>query len=257
MKQLLLAIALMATTITRAQIVMETNYPLHSQLTVVKIEGEGEKYLGAHAPSKTVTLYNPDHSVFRSFQPNPILFKPFAMYASYPSKYLFDADAGIEVLVAVIDTTGQSFVYNLLLCNEDGSIQHYFSLSFGAQLVQVAGAWKLITTQPMQTPPSTEVWALPGQWTGILPKDTTGPIWGSLSPSPMSNFALLRYVLPGGASSATVTVKNMSGQQVAWYHLTDRSGAQRIDRGSLPAGVYTWTLTAGNGEYISDKFVIQ
>lgn len=254
MKQLIMAILLAATvTAAQAQITHEKTHALHPQLSVCKIEGEPDMYLGADRFSKKVTIYRTDHTVYKTITPQPFAQAIETMGASYATRYLFDNDADIEVLVQYTVNNFGILDYGMSVYNEDGSLLHHFAHSANGHVVNVNGALKLITEQPMQTPPSTEVWALPGTYAGIQKPGKETSIATTLYPNPVIDLAVLAYTLPDGVKSAGVNIFNAAGQLVQSYTATSNNQNITIRRSGLPAGVYFYTFDGGE----SNRFEIK
>ena len=78
-----------------------------------------------------------------------------------------------------------------------------------------------------------------------------------LSPSPATSFATVEYVLPKGATQATLDITNVLGVTVLSVGLEGNRGSRVLDLSGQPSGLYFITVTDQNGQRCVRKVVKQ
>jgi len=158
---------------TRAQATLEKIYPAlgittFNEFYLVELEVNGWKYVGLDKAAMTVTLFNMDHTVWKTILLGNALDISTSSNGKdvlYISQHLFDLDDGVE-LMFVCQGSGQ---FNTELINEDGSIlQSYWACVPGVILnapqeqlpiYNTPNGTKMILSQ---TTGEATVWSLPG-----------------------------------------------------------------------------------------------
>lgn len=250
----ILTIAMMALLISaKAQVTLEHSYSSNWQMEVVNIEGDGYKYLGVDTATKDIKIYNTDHSLWKTIHTSIPQASLIYSVNSFASKYLFNADNKIEVMVlyAIIP----SYTYKAELYNEDGTILNTFNNTSSYNIANVDGDWKLLIRNGT-SPQYTDVYSLPGQWTGISVTGKASPS-SNIFPNPLEDAATIRYELPAGCTQATLAIYNMAGQQLRSYNITNQFSDIVIDKGTLPTGNYIYDITTPNGRQPGQKFMIR
>lgn len=253
MKQLLFAL-LLSPLAAGAQVTLEKSYATAYQTQVVYIENEGAKYFNVSDQHNKAYIYNADHSVWKTINLNLI----GGVTHMHPtpalvSKYLFDSDAEIEFLVTYY--VGATSYTDLI--NEDGTLIKRFNNCVYADLLHVNNDWKLLATISGSSHVYTDVYALPGQYTGILPQDGKESPEASLYPNPVETSATLRYSLPNGTHTGSIKVYNSAGAMVRNYTVSSQHDNILIYKNELPAGVYTYSVSAPGYQAVADKFIIR
>ena len=78
-----------------------------------------------------------------------------------------------------------------------------------------------------------------------------------VSPSPATNSAMVEYVLPDGATHATLELVNTLGVKALTVELEGNRRNKTIDLSGLPSGLYFITVTDRNGQRLVRKVVKQ
>lgn len=252
MKQLLFAL-LLSPLAAGAQVTLEKDYTNAYQTKVVDIEGEGQKYINVSDQNNRVMIYNADHSVYKAININPVSgVSGFYGAPSFASKYLFNNDAKIELIVVYI--AGGTFYGDIV--NEDGTLIKRINGCGLTELVKVGNDWKLLA-HITGAATNTQVYALPGQYTGILPQGGKESPNASLYPNPLETSATLSYSLPNGANTGNIKVYNSAGVMVRNYTISSQYDNVLIYKNELPAGVYTYSVSAPGYQAVADKFIIR
>lgn len=252
MKKLLLINFLMVVASSaNAQLSFEKAYQSNNRMEVVNLEGEGYKYIGVDAATHKIMIYNTDHTLWKSI--NTSIPTGASMYTlpTYASKTLFNSDSKIEVVVMYGSGTG----FQVQIYNEDGATVFSTGNAAWYDLKKVDNAWKFLVHKNDQTPQYTEVYGLPGQFTGILKQGANdGSL--SLAPNPMTNTATLSYAMPAGTRTGQIEILTTDGKVVATYNVTDQFSNILISRQSLTSGIYFYRLIADGIEPVPQRFVI-
>lgn len=248
-------IALMAIGLyAKGQVVLEHSYSSNWQMEVVNIEGDGYKYLGVDTTTKDIKIYNTDHSLWKTINTNIPQSAVIYSLSSYCSKYLFNADNKLEVMVMYY-VTSPSVSYVAELYNEDGVILNTFNNASSYTIAQVNSGWKLLVRFGT-SPQHTEVYSLPGQWAGTSSLGKPS-LPNKIFPNPIENTATIHYTLPNAASQGILNIYNGAGINVRSYTVTGQFNDLVIDKGSLPPGIYIYDISTANGRQAGQRFVIQ
>jgi len=239
----------------KAQVVLEHSYSTNWQMEVVNIEGDGYKYLGVDTTTKDIKIYNTDHSLWKTINTSIPQDATISSANSYASKYLFNADNKIEVLVSFY-TLSPTIVYTATLYNEDGVVLNTFNNTALCNIANVNGNWKLLARNG-SFPPYTDVYTLPGQWTGVSVLGKATPDASNIFPNPVENTATIMYSLPAGVHQGTLSVYNGAGTLIRTYNVTSQFNSIMISKGELPAGIYVYDITTSTGRQAGQKFVVQ
>lgn len=260
MKNLIIAAMLITPLATQAQLTHEHDYTGHAPMQVVKIENDGIKYVGVKYDYSEVTIYNTNHTVWKSIPLNLPMSISSVVSANFCSRLLFNSDNNIELLLTYNELIASNVVYTTLLINENGNVIDSLPNAFSAQVKDINGTWKLFATRiPTGGAYYTSVYSLPGQWTGavniLAPGGGTGD--AEIFPNPFQASATIQYSLPAGTHTGTIQVYNANGQVIRSYQVTDAFSNIILNRADLPAGVYLYSLSAGNTVSEAKRFVVQ
>lgn len=258
MKKAILMVAAIATaTLASAQITLEHSYTgKNMSLQVVTIEGEGNKYMALDTLTQNVQLYNADHTLWKT-----IATAPSAGYSlvnwSYPSKYLFNSDGNVEILVSYYSTSPLN--YHTKIISETGAVVQDFSNHYYGFVKNVNGAWKLLLYNTgagaFGSRTYSDVYSLPGVYTGM--KNINGETSGTVSPNPASSSFTLAYRLPSDTHVAELNVYDVSGQLVKSMTITDLFNDVVINSEDLAPGMYIYNISGGGKLLLSDKVEIK
>jgi len=244
-----------------AQITLEHTYPdagygyNQGQLFLWEFEASGHKYVKIDRTAEEVTLYNLDHTFYKSFSfannPSTIATATFM----YMSEHLFDTDDGIEYLYFTWDGMGPSY---LRIYDEDGTVH----LNVDSGFVYVLGTFhnqqypiynspngtKLVVS--MQPELSARVYSLPGSLSSeFVAVQQDGQVASSGSflfyPNPVLRGSVLEYPVPPGSTEGRLEVYNSSGQLVLQLPVDGATGRMLVDTAALPSGTYAFRLRVG------------
>ncbi|RYD57024.1 MAG: T9SS type A sorting domain-containing protein [Sphingobacteriales bacterium] len=233
MKKIFTSVAVMASFNSFAQVATFENTYNSTSYSVETLEGEGQKY--AIITGSRISVYNVDHSLYKEINtglPGPFS-RPF--YTIYLSKNLFNADNKVEALVTVNNgTTTKSYIVD-----EDGKTLQTFEDASSCQVKNVNGKAMLLVVK--QTKGTTDVYSLPGTYTGLKPEAREAS-QTSIYPNPVETVAKITYKLPEGQRQANLNIYNSAGVLVKQMIVTDQFNDVLIQRGDLPAGSYIYRV---------------
>lgn len=253
MKPIYLFILLLLSKSTFAQLILEHTYSESNYVTLVSIEGEGNKYLSVDSSSKNVLLYNEDHSLWKRI--NTILPDNSVLESiSCVSKKLIDLDDDIELAYSFVVPSSSSAppLFVTRIYKEDGTILMTLPDVWKCTPVKVNSNWKILAYTTTKS--ETEVYSVPGAYLSIKRPEFDGSseYLSLLYPNPMESSATLNYQLPKGTHVAKLKVYDINGKIMREYDITDQFSEILIGRGDLPSGLYTYKLHSSN-QIISTK----
>lgn len=267
MKKLLITALLASSFASRAQVVLEHAYNGSYPVQLISIENEGHKYLTFDPVTMKAMIYNPNHSLFRSFATNipanAFIWSSFdEQELAYASKFLFNTDSLIEIVVHYTPHSGSAHTTEIY--NETGTALYTFADVNNYEVKKVGSDWKFITETISPTTAGnahntfTSVYSLPGQYTGVTKlKNNDGTTESSIYPNPMDQVATIEYNLPNGVNQAQISVYNSMGIMVRTYQVTSNYKDIIIQRNELPAGQYTYSVSAPGYNSVSQKFIVK
>ena len=236
----------MASFSAMAQITLEHAYTTNSYINVANIEGDGYKYVGIDTGSKNVQIFNTDHTLWKTINTSI----PTGAHLTFAnvfctSKYLFNADNKIEIVICFYTSTGST----TRIVNEDGTIiidiPGYYSY-----IQNVSGAWKMAIS-------GTNIYSLPGAYSGLKVRDVINDASATLFPNPIDVSATLRYKLPSTDHTAQLSIYNSAGSMVKQVTISDQYNDITISKGDLPTGLYVYSIATASGTLINSKFEIR
>lgn len=253
MKTTTLIIAALLPFFASAQITLEKSYFNIGTVTVHNIEDYGYKYMVVEASKLKISLFNTDHSLWKTIHYNiPAGYK--LSHAYTPTSKLFDLDSEVEVILTFGSDTGIKYTTHIV--NENGSVLQFFDDASTVYPVKVGSDWKAIVHKYTNHSFS-EVYSLPGQQVFITTPGNGGDAELSMYPNPMHEAATLEYSLPSGTTSGQLQVYNASGSLVRSYNVTNQFSSIIIHRGDLPPGGYIYSLQASGTTPVSKSFIIR
>jgi len=151
--------------------------------SLVKLEDEGYKFYLMDVPGQQCRVYNLDFSLWQTFN----LSVPANRYLTdiaYLSQYLFDADAGIELLYVyyqyVETATSYYYMYTTCVRDDNGTLLLEVPGASWNEIVNVENNGSLLLSYvydyslyPYQV--KTRIYKLSGQFTGILAEAGSEP----------------------------------------------------------------------------------
>lgn len=248
MKQLLLAVLLLAFVAANAQIAFEHAYIGGEQeAKVCYLENVGYRYMTFNRGTNMVNLYDSNHNLWKSIDAK-LPSGSVLQYPSFPSTMLFDSDTSVEVLVLYL-VTGPGGGLKAQLVDETGVVLNVFNDAQLAFVYPFDSSWKLVTHNTNRYGHFwSEVYGLPGKFIAPLKgpntNTTTNDPADMLYPNPMNNSATLEYTLPNNANKGTVMLYSTGGEIIRTYPVNQNKGQLIIQRDGLPAGSYIISTTS-------------
>lgn len=255
MKKLLAAACLLLSFQASAQITLEHTYSGNWRMEAVNVEGEGYKYIGINDATKQVEIYNADHSLFKTINTNIPLTSSVYTLPTYASKTLFNSDSKLEVVVMYSDAPA----FKIDVINEDGTTLISIPNAAWYDMKKFGNAWKLLVHNAGSVQ-HTAVYSLPGQWVGTAIKpspDEDNSLSSMIYPNPVNTSAVIRYSLPAGVQFGQLQVYNAQGILVRSFTISNQYSDIQLERESLPAGMYTYSVQAQGQNISTNKFVVQ
>ena len=222
---LITAIILCSVITANAQITLENTYPSNTRslgqfFQTVKLAVSGTKYVAINTDSSKITLYNLDHTLFKTIN---ISVTNSNDAVAYISEHLFDTDDGIEYLIGSFDLDF------LTVYNEDGSV--VWTESDCSQKCFIG--WQVIgSVQPIVNTDSgtkmivhiessgvsgpIKVYGLPGTLlTGKKGLEGNGdeiPEQFKIYPNPSQDYSYIDYELPKGNDKGEIVIYDITGK---------------------------------------------
>lgn len=260
MKKLTLIAAMALSLSSSAQISLEKSYSSYGQVSVHNLENIGYRYMALDFTGKKIYLFDESHNLWKTISPSFPLNSMF-ISANYASTTLFDTDAGVEVSVNYIDTTGgaSNWKYYTSIVEESGYLAFTINDCNYGYVTKVGNNWKMIATKVTQ-PTYSEVYSLPGKLLSVQ-KPGKGSANGELDalafPNPAEQSVDISYSLPVGTNSGVIQLYNSAGALINTYPVNKSSGVLTVNRASLPSGIYYYTLKASGAKSETHKIVFK
>lgn len=281
MKKLLPFLLLLVTLSLHAQISFENNYPNggvstfpnNNYLRLIKLSTSGYKY--AMNNQTTLTLYNLNHTVFKTISIPPITGTLSCSSCNpnvfYISETLFDTNPSTVEYFFFYSTqvsVGHVRVYDELgntLFSKD-SVNYQGSVNYGNEefiSYTPSGAKMIIFGQYS----GAFVYSLPGTLpchdctngiTTSIVKNNDGVSTQNISnyPNPAAGQTTIEYILPQGTTIADLVFYNVTGQEVKRFKVTNAFHDIVINTSDLDAGTYYYQLLTNEGFKAGKKMVV-
>ncbi|MDB5284971.1 MAG: hypothetical protein JWO06_4046 [Bacteroidota bacterium] len=271
-KSLLLIAFAIIVKFSSAQITFEHSYDSASlfnevgSLYMINLEASGEKYVRISNSSddsrKTITIYNMDHSVWKSIDCRPMWISAFSSIPNinytnfstvsimYISEHLFNTDDSLEFMI----TFGTSTIAYTGVFNEAGT--PLFITTSGSPIVNgnIPHAMVPIYNTSQGTKMiisffdgTAKVYSLGGSLTTIvhmLPQDNNGDF--RLSPNPSSVATKVDFNLPEGEQNGVIKVSDLNGRDIREYRVDNTFHDLVISNTDLPSGTYIFSMFCNN-----------
>lgn len=280
MKTLVLFVCLCSLSL-RAQIIMEQSYDGVSNVNgfgMINLTTSGYKYYARD--TSQITIYNLNHSVFRSFTIPTLPTTDTYVGCMYVTEELFNTNPNdIEYLILYRDTIGPGPLgdQHLIVFDEFGNTLFSRDSATTAAHVFSAGAPNIgiyytssgVKMSLLLPGNRYEVYSLPG----ILPcNDCTGGVISGLSPSaftyespqvgnpypnPTGTELVLPYALPQGNSRGELVVYDAMGAEVKRFEVTNAFSNLLLDVQEFAAGTYYYSIYSNNEIIPGKKFIVQ
>ncbi|MCK9613874.1 MAG: T9SS type A sorting domain-containing protein [Bacteroidales bacterium] len=243
-------------------------FPEINQLMIIKFEVSGERYVRINRISRTICIYNLNHSLLRTID---CTFLPSNINGTmgdvlYLSENLFDTDTQIEFMY--IYTFGSPYNKGATkIVKENGVV---IFADTGAAAVHPNWAmqqWPIYNTSQgtkmilSYTNMQAKVFSLSGTLTtdiaeanGLLMQQN-GQL-SNLYPNPSNGAITLQYELPNGETEGELILYNMQGMEMKRYKIDNTFNDILLDNTQLPAGTYFYQLQTSKGAVGTKKMVI-
>lgn len=278
MKNLLVLLLFCSANLT-AQISYETSYVTPNpgfNSGLVLLSTSGYKYL--IRDSNDVTLYNLNHTVYRTFTIPSLPTTANLLLVRYISEDLFDTNpTDLEYMVTYTDTIGPSIgnthvvIFDetgTMLFNRDTATTNSTvfspSLPYQGILATDSGVKMILNHQN-----TLEVYALPGILpcqectggviSGIVPPSGSGSSErqpGNPYPNPTNGQTTIPYQLPAGVTNGTMVIFDVLGNEVKRYSITNTFSSIVLDVGELAIGTYTYSIQTAHGNIPGQQIVV-
>jgi len=264
-KSILITIILLSGLFAQAQITLEHTYPTGAlppnYLSLVKLSSSGYKYVMNNG--STITLYNLDHTVFRTITIPPLVgWGGGTVQIFYISEGLFNTDtSSIAYLLTYVDTNAFNPVVHARVFDQNGNIlfskdsavaQTGESFYGYAEFISYTpSGFKMIIYDQFEYGTSAYVYSLPGTLpchdctngtiTSIAPPITGN---GGIAnyPNPSKGQTTVEYTLPQGITTADLVFYNMAGQELKRYKVTNAFRDILVNTADLDAGTYYYQI---------------
>jgi hypothetical protein len=230
---------------------------------------DGYKYVKVNLSNATLTFYNLNHSVFKSFS--------FSSAADqnanstnttgilYISQHLFDLDDQIEFMFVdyVSMGIGLGYQYVTQIINELNEVE--MTIMDAAPLVSVNVPQQQVPIY--NTPQGTKlilskqngdalIYSLGGTLTTQIEElDPTLNLLSNAFPNPTQQFVTIPYQLPQGETNASLHLYNQQGQLIQTYTVDATFSELIIQTSDLKSGNYYYELKTQSGQVQSKKLV--
>ena len=236
---------------------------------MVNLEVDGYKYVKVNLSNATLTFYNLNHSVFKSFS--------FSSAADqnanttnttgilYISQHLIDLDDQIEFMFVDYVSMGIGLGYQNVtqIINELNEVE--ITIMDAAPLVSVNVPQQQVPIY--NTPQGTKlilskqngdalIYSLGGTLTTQIQElDPSFDLLSNAFPNPTQQFVTIPYQLPQGESSASIHLYNQQGQLIETYTVDATFSELIIETSNLKSGTYYYELQTQSGQAQRRKLI--
>lgn len=256
MKKILLIASMLFAYNADAQITLEHTYNNSSNIQVYNLENEGYKYVITDYSTKSVRIYNTDHSLWKTVNvslPSSVT----SFYVTYVSTKLFNTDGNVEFLIWYYENISGNVKATAQCIGENGSSLYNFNDAASPFVVKVGESWKLIYSKYASNSNESYVYSLPGNYITAVKKTSVDGFESKLYPNPVDNVATLSYKLPEGTKTAELSIYNMHGQKLRDYNITSDFQTITIESGNLNPGNYTYQIKAPGFISEGEQFIVR
>ncbi|MFA4851811.1 MAG: T9SS type A sorting domain-containing protein [Bacteroidales bacterium] len=260
----------------KAQITMEHHYPpvgIYTYLSYTILSTCEFKYYMVDNIGNTLTLYNVDHSIYKSITipPQPISSSNY-YFISAVSNMIFDTDSStVEYILYGIDTIHtppNNFYLNIY--TENGSIL------YADTAIEISGIIDNIQffnpTRIFNTPTglklilqcmdgSSKVFSLPGELPQNCPlmsgfNENNNFEMSNAFPNPTSEFITIPYTLPNSVNQGIIVFYNLIGNEVKRFKVDRTFNSLHISTTDLAAGTYYYQLQTAAQNSEGKKIIV-
>lgn len=267
---------------SKSQIVLENTYSIanttkKSGLTLVKLEISGEKYCLYNIKAKIITLYNLNHSIFKTINLVPLTkyrtgTNDSTVSIAYISENLFNSDNLIEVLSFDGNwyTEINSGDYGSLnIFNELGNVifsgdslmptskrgATYYGMEDGNFIFNTTVGSKMFLYSYKNNTPTQKVYSLPGQLITSIQKLNTDYNNALPFPNPTNNSITVPYKLDNGKEGKLV-INDINGKMLFEYKIDTNFDNVLVDTNTMTAGNYFYSIYSSDKKVATGKFIV-
>ncbi len=250
MKRNLALILFLLPAVLFAQLTLEQTYNYSG--TYTRLSNSGDKFFVMDIANSRCIIYNTNHTTWKTIN-LPVPANNYLYDVKYLSENLFTTDNGLCLAYVYYqyDDINQYYTFNAKIIRENGTVlatipgcqylNVYNTVNEGSKLVAHSYDYSIVLYTT-----TTRVYSLPGTLTSI-------PEQGDISfsqalpafPNPASTEVTIPYSLPSGTNTARLTLTNASGQVVKETLLNANERQCKLDIQGIPAGMYLYTIDAG------------
>ena len=261
MKRNLVLILLLFPAILFAQINLEHTYDQSGTFTRLSISGD--KFFVMDVVNNRCVIYNTDHTTWKTIN-LPVPANNYLYDVKYLSENLFTTDNGLCLAYVYYqyDETNQYYTFNAKIIRENGTViatipgcqylNAYNTENQGSKLVAYSYDYSIVLYTT-----TTRVYSLPGTMTATSEQGdySFAPSLPAF-PNPASTEVTIPYSLPSGANPARLILTNAAGQMIREVRINANEQQYILDIQGIPAGVYFYTIDAGENS-IAGKIVVR
>jgi hypothetical protein len=256
MKKLLIILICLTAKISSAQITLEqTYYAPDNYLEIFRFNDSVTKYVTQNLTSKIITIYNQNHSIYKTIDVTAQIGTNWSSGISYISENLFNTDNLVEFVTYIPGTdpcgNGQNN-YKVIIINELGNIifqRDSVAQQFALSVFNSPQGTKMLLTQRVLCPyqRATSIYSLSGTlFTNIVKNDISGEETLKIYPNPSSNYFKIEYELPKNVDEGIMEIYDMQGQLVKSYRISSQLKDIVLQTEELTSGSYIVNISADN-----------
>jgi hypothetical protein len=282
-KSIIMTVAtIMIALTTKGQIALENTYAIpnttkKSGLSLIKLDVSGQKYCLYDIQSKKITLYNLNHSVFKT-----INFVPLTKYRTsntdsttqiaYISENLFNNDNLVELVTFDGDWSSQvsgGSLSSMNIFNEVGSVLFSgdslmpcrlgdatnYGVENGEFIYNTTAGTKMILYSYKNNTPAQRVYSLPGVLVTSIKKNNENYNNALPFPNPTNNSITLPYKLDSGKEGKLV-INDINGKILFEYKIDTTFDNVLIDTNTMTAGNYFYSIFSSDKKVSTGKFIV-
>lgn len=239
---------------TFGQITLDHTY--NGWASVSNLAISGYKYHVLDTESKTLKLYNTDHSLWKTVNLSVPAGYTLLTSVYNVSENLFSLDGKVGFTYSYYQTT-PSVQYETRVINENGTILLTIAGATYAYAYEVDGEAKLLAyiTNYSTSTTTTKVYSLPGNFvTGVATNLTEGmyPF-----PNPSENYITIPYSREMIGQQGEIQIFDLSGNCIRSFSVDNSFNQLLIRTDDFPGGTYLYKIMNPTFETYSGKFVIR
>lgn len=260
MKKIFIAALMLLSTLSYAQITFEADYG-HSGI-YTNLSNSGYKFYLMDVLAQQCRVYNTDHSLWKTIDLD-IPTDQYLYDIKYVSENLFTDDNTLSLcyIYYSYDITNQYYTYTAKVIKEDGTTLLTVEGCQYVYIFDVDNETKMLmyvydySTSPYSI--TTVVFDLPGQLVSSGQDEKLMSFENPAFPNPAHDYTIVPFELPEGVNSGEIILQDANGNVIENYQVDRQYNDLMINTAQLPAGVYFYTLQAGNHSSEAGKIVIQ